>query len=115
MILIYYYRLFGMFNVTAQASSLFTNGSVYDDITVIVTASKCRPPQVSIPINSVSNLAPLQYLRTETITVESFSAVNCSGLLNTKYKLKESKTNLFDLNTPILILLGKSGRSTGLM
>eukprot|EP00094_Tigriopus_californicus_P011733 TCALIF_11336-PA protein Name:"Similar to lov-1 Location of vulva defective 1 (Caenorhabditis elegans)" AED:0.02 eAED:0.02 QI:96/0.94/0.83/1/0.71/0.80/36/119/3138 len=80
------YYSFGMYNVSAWASNIVTEGAVFDDLMVIVTSAPCRPPDVSIPKNSTSNLAPLEFYRSKSITVGSFAVLNCSDLVSTKKK-----------------------------
>ena len=76
-----------MFNVTARASNLFTNGSVEDEYSIIVTEKPCEAPRVMIPFNHTNNRAPKQYYRTETVRAGSIATLNCSGVLSTRYKI----------------------------
>lgn len=73
-----------MFNVTLRASNMVTEGFVEDKLTVIVTESPCAEPEVSIPINSTDNRAPLQSYMTELVTVSSSAILNCSGIFGTQ-------------------------------
>ena len=82
-----------MFNVSATASNFVTNGSITDDLMIIVTNAPCQPPTVTIPINSTTNTAPITYYRTDTISVGSKAKLNCSDVVTTK------------LDSPTLILV----------
>ena len=79
--------------MSARASNIVTNGSVVDELPIVVTSARCRPPKTRIVYNSTVNTAPLQYKRTDSIRVEGIAKLNCSGLVNTRYKIPKGSRN----------------------
>ena len=70
--------------MTATASNIVTNGSTTDDLMVVVSTAKCRPPEVTIPLGSTSNLAPTEFMRSEMVTTGSLAKLNCSDVVSTR-------------------------------
>lgn len=78
------FSFFGVFNVTAMASNMVTNGSVTHTSSIIVSSKPCKAPTVAIPFNATNNRAPEQYSRTDAIQISTLATLNCSGILTTK-------------------------------
>ncbi len=74
---------YAVYNVTAYASNVVTEGTTKDFLLAIVTNAPCSPPAVSLPINSTSNVAPIPYMRSEQIVVESFAELDCAPVYTT--------------------------------
>ncbi len=95
-----------MYNVTVYASNVVTYVETWDDLMVIVSGAPCRHPEVSIPSASIINVAPIPYMMSEAITVDTNTKVNCSGVLTTKKTweiyIAQVNTSTFDEELSLL-------------
>ena len=90
-----------MFNVTVYALNFVTEVETWDDLMVIVTSAPCAPPEVTIPINSTSGIAPLPYKMSESVSITTLAKVNCSDVVSTKktweiFKAVINASNLYE-------------------
>jgi hypothetical protein len=53
--------MYGTFNVSVTVSNPHINASVMDDVLSIVSGSLCRPPDVSITLNSSDASKPVKF------------------------------------------------------
>jgi hypothetical protein len=64
-----------------------TNSTPSDVVIAIIVSNNtdaCKPPKVTIPYNSTRQLEPQEFYKSELISVEALTKIDCSGVINTK-------------------------------